>query len=121
MIKRLFATFGQYRPEADGAPRRWGLAGLRQAFDDWRFGRDIAAIMAAFDRLSDRQLDLIGVSRDSLYNTVEEMILAAERERMLGIEVVALLEAPADVPAEEQEELSRESELTTEKTDLQAA
>ncbi|WP_068110754.1 hypothetical protein [Tropicimonas marinistellae] len=121
MFKRLFSTSGSSRAEADGLPRRWGLTGLRQAYDDWRFGRDIAAIMAVFDRLSDRQLDLIGVSRDSLYNTVEEMILAAERERMLGLEVVALLEAPVDVQPEAQDTLSFESDLPSEKKERQAA
>lgn len=121
MFRNLFSTSGQTRPEADGAARRWGLAALRQAYDDWRLGRDIAAIMAAFDRLSDRQLDLIGVSRGSLYDTVEEMILSAERERMLGEEVLALLEAPVKARGEEQQMLSFEPDLTTEKKHRQVA
>lgn len=121
MIRRLFSASGQSRPAADRPPRRWGLGGLRQAYDDWRFGRDIAVIMSAFDRLSDRQLQLIGVSRDGLYGFVEEMILAAERERLLGVEVIALLEAPVDLAADDQEELSVESELSNDKEDVQAA
>ncbi|RYH07074.1 hypothetical protein [Tropicimonas sp. IMCC6043] len=121
MFRSLLSNSGQSRPEADGAPRRWGLSALRQAYDDWRLGRDIAAIMAAFDRLSNRQLELIGVSRGSLYDTVEDMILAAERERTFGEEVVALLEAPVEARAEAQKMLSFEPELTTDKKDLQVA
>ena len=94
MLRHLFSNFGATRSEMTGAPRKRGLAMFRQAYDDWRFERDIVAIMATLDRLSDRQLHLIGVARDSLFETVEDMVRSAERERLIGRDVIALLDAP---------------------------
>lgn len=92
MFKQLFATFTA--STASGLPRRHGVDTIRQAYDTWRIGRDIDAIEIALDRLSDRQLHLIGLCRDSLSETVEDMIVGAEQDRAIGREVMALLEAP---------------------------
>ncbi|PRY22109.1 hypothetical protein CLV78_10733 [Aliiruegeria haliotis] len=92
MINRLFSIFVAPETAADDQAGRNRLAALRQAYEDWRFGRDFAAIMAAFGRMSDHQLHMIGLSRDTLFETVEDMMLDAERERALGREVAALLE-----------------------------
>ena len=84
MFTRLF---GRAAPSgADDRPS------LRARYDSWRFRRDIAAIMASLDRLSDRRLEMIGLRRDELFEAVSEMIMRAEDERAIGREVIALLE-----------------------------
>lgn len=70
-------------------------ASLREKVDSWRFRRDLAAIMATFDRLSDRRLEMIGLQRDSLFESVSDMMIEAERQRAIGREVVELLENPS--------------------------
>ncbi|MFD0982665.1 hypothetical protein [Tropicimonas aquimaris] len=92
MFKRLFSTFEATGATA-GEPSRPGrMAPLRQSYDDWRFERDFTAVMTALDRLSDRQLHLIGLTRGSLFDAVEEMILDTAQQRALGREVIELLE-----------------------------
>jgi uncharacterized protein YjiS (DUF1127 family) len=76
-----------------------GIAALWQAYEDWRFRRDFTAIISSFNRLSDRQLGLLGLTRNTLFETVEDMILTAERERVIGREVAALLEGPVETSA----------------------
>lgn len=93
MFKRLFSMFGVTWAEDGDPPHRSGRAALRSTYDDWRFERDIAAVMAALDRLSNRQLHMIGLDRDSLFEAVEDMILDAAQQRALGREVLELLEA----------------------------
>lgn len=121
MFKNLLPAFGQAATEGNPVPRSWSVRALRQAYDDWRFGRDIAAIMAAFDRLSNRQLDLVGFKRDRLYDAVEEMILDAERQRALGLEVTALLEAPANTEARDAFANSEPTQIEEPIRDMKAA
>ncbi|ETX14307.1 hypothetical protein OCH239_04065 [Roseivivax halodurans JCM 10272] len=75
-------------------------SGLRERYESWRFRRDLAAIMAALDRLSDRRLEMIGIRRDDLFEAVSDMMMRAEEERAIGREVMALLDTPkAKTPA----------------------
>ncbi|SLN12091.1 hypothetical protein ROJ8625_00312 [Roseivivax jejudonensis] len=69
-------------------------AGLRARYDSWRFRRDIAAITATLDRLSDRRLEMIGMRRDELFEAVSDLMIRAEEERSIGREVMELLEKP---------------------------
>jgi len=77
------------RPTEPGAMSR-ALAATRTAHADWQFERDIAAVMAALGRLSDRRLALIGVRREALFETVAEMITRAEVDRERAAELVSL-------------------------------
>lgn len=70
------------------------LSGLRTRYELWQSGRDLAAIMATLDRLSDRRLAMIGMRRGELFDAVSDLMLRAEEQRALGREVVELLEAP---------------------------
>ncbi|KUF08738.1 hypothetical protein [Pseudoponticoccus marisrubri] len=93
MFKRLFGTAAGTR----AAPGP--VAGLRERVESWRFQRDVAAVTATLDRLSDRQLAMIGMRRGELFEAVSDMMLRAEEERRIGREVVALLERPRAAPA----------------------
>ena len=68
------------------------LAATRAAHAEWRFERDIGAVMAALDRLSDRRLALIGMRRDALFEAVAEMIIRAEVDRQSAAETLSLAE-----------------------------
>ncbi|QIE43111.1 hypothetical protein G5B39_13800 (plasmid) [Rhodobacteraceae bacterium SC52] len=76
---------------------------VRAAYDEWRFSRDITAIMSALDRLSNHQLHLVGIRRDDLFETVAEMMRRAEAQRVVGREVTNMLDRPttATQPAKE--------------------
>lgn len=87
MFTRLF---GSSDTKNSGTDRQ----SLRDRYNSWRFRRDIAAIMATLDRLSDRRLDMIGMRREDLLGAVFDMMERAEEERQIGREVIALLEAP---------------------------
>jgi hypothetical protein len=67
-------------------------AAARAAHAEWRFERDIGAVMAALDRLSDRRLALIGMRRDALFEAVAEMITRAEVDRQAAAETLSLAE-----------------------------
>lgn len=93
MFDRLFRTKAA---EAD-EPR----PSLQEKYESWRFQRDVAAIMATLDRLSDRRLAMIGLHRDTLFETVSDMMVEAERQRQVGHEVLAMLENATDEHAGE--------------------
>ncbi|MCE6949730.1 hypothetical protein LAZ29_02175 [Cereibacter sphaeroides] len=76
MLNRLFAAsaFGTATFARRGNDLGGHLAG-------WRLSRDIAAVMAALDRLSDRRLHLIGLRGDALFAAVSDLVLRAEEKR----------------------------------------
>lgn len=98
-------------------------AGLRQRYESWRFRRDVAAIMATLDRLSDRRLEMIGMRRGELFEAVSDLILRAEEEKAIGREVIRLLEAPKPVHplVTDEKELAETRPLATGEKDLEEA
>jgi hypothetical protein len=61
------------RPEPDTWWRRLKEATVER-YRDWRFDRDIDQIHAALDRLSSRQLEMIGCRRDRLLEDVYRLV-----------------------------------------------
>ena len=96
MFKRLFNTDLAIMPDDVSANQRRGLGSLRKAYDDWRFSNDLAAIVAAFDRLSNRRLHLIGLRREALLDSVADMMVHAEEERVIVREIIAIIDASTD-------------------------
>lgn len=92
MLNRLFSRT-RIEPnetvEEDGASR---LDRLMAAYGEWRITQDIAAIMSALDRLSDRRLAMIGLRRDDLYDAVTGMMEQVREQKRISEEVLALLE-----------------------------
>lgn len=93
MFRTLFSRKTRMQPAADAAP---GRLDFRARYESWRFRRDLAAIMATLDRLSDRRLEMIGMHREDLFDAVSDLMLRAEEQRAIGREVVALLDAPQE-------------------------
>jgi hypothetical protein len=95
MFKKFFSTDLALVP--DGVPTNQDreLGPLQKAFSDWRFGNDVAAIVAALDRLPNHRLYKIGLHREGLVDAVCDMMLNAEKERAVGREVSAILDASA--------------------------
>jgi hypothetical protein len=96
MFKRLFSTDPAMMPDDVSANQGRGPGALRMAYADWRFNNDVAAIVAAFDRLSNRRLHMIGLRREALFDSVGDMMVHAEEERAIGLEIVAIIDASAD-------------------------
>jgi len=96
MSKRLFNTGPAMTPDAVSANQGHGLRALRTAYADWRFGNDLVAIVAAFDRLSNRRLHMIGLRRDSLFDSIGDMMVHAEEERATVREIIAIIDASTD-------------------------
>jgi hypothetical protein len=96
MFKKIFGRNIASVPK-DSTPNHIRDTGtLRKALSDWRFGNDVAAIVAVLDRLPNHRLHLIGLHREGLVDSVCDMMLRAEEDREIGREVVAILDTPAD-------------------------
>lgn len=96
MFKKLFSTDLALMPDGASPNQARGLDALRTAYSDWRFGNDVAAIVVALDRLSNRRLHMIGLRREELVHAVRDMMLSAEEDRAIGREVIAILDASAE-------------------------
>jgi hypothetical protein len=57
---------------------------------------DVSAIVGAFDRLSNRRLNLIGLNRETLFDSVGDMMVHAEEERAIVREIIAIIDASTD-------------------------
>jgi hypothetical protein len=95
MFKRFFSTDLALVPDGVSTKQDRELGPLRKAFSDWRFGNDVAAIVAALDRLPNHRLHKIGLHREGLVDAVCDMMLSAEKDRAIGREVIAILDASA--------------------------
>jgi hypothetical protein len=95
MFKKFFSTDLTLVPDDASTKQDSELGPLRKAFSDWRFGNDVAAIVAALDRLPNHRLHKIGLHRDGLVDAVCDMMLSAEKDRAIGREVIAILDASA--------------------------
>ncbi|KAA9005763.1 hypothetical protein [Histidinibacterium aquaticum] len=69
------------------------IADVRARFEERQMTRDIGGIMGALDRLSDRQLQLIGSHRQELYDFVSDLMDRAAEQRRIGDEIIEILEA----------------------------
>ncbi|MEH6648062.1 hypothetical protein [Sulfitobacter sp.] len=96
MFKKLFSTDRAMTPDNVSANQSRGLGTLQMAYADWRFGNDVAAIVVAFNRLSNRRLHMIGLRRETLFDSVGEMMVHAEEEREIGLEIVAIIDISAN-------------------------
>lgn len=83
------------RPAERGAFART-VDATRAAHADWQFERDVAAVMAALDRLSDRRLALIGMRREALFDAVAEMIARTQADRAATSEILSLADERGD-------------------------
>ena len=68
------------------------LSCLRATRESWRTERDMRAIERALDRLSERQLNMIGMSRNSLTSDVFSLIERAEAGRRFADEVIGIVD-----------------------------
>jgi hypothetical protein len=96
MFKKPFRTDPASVPNDASTNQGRGLGSLRKAYADWRFGNDLAAIVAAFDRLSNRRLNMIGLHREALFDSVGDMMVQAEEERAIVREIIAIIDASTD-------------------------
>ncbi|SIO54730.1 hypothetical protein SAMN05444722_3404 [Rhodovulum sp. ES.010] len=62
------------------------------AYDEWLESRDIVVITAALSRLSDRQLDRIGLNRETLVLDVEKMMEISARNSSIVSEALEIVE-----------------------------
>jgi len=81
------------RIRRDGVLGLWG--GLRQrdpeAYEAWLEERDMIVITATLMRLSERQLDRIGMSRKTLAIDVDDLAARTLRERRIGRDVLEIV------------------------------
>ena len=88
----------------DGAAGLVARARLREAdaYEDWCEERDIVAVIATLRRLSERQLDRIGMSHATLALDVEDLVARAAREREITGEMLTVVgETPSRMMAAE--------------------
>jgi hypothetical protein len=78
----------------DGMISLWGRLRYRQpeAYDAWLQERDMTIITATLMRLSERQLNRLGLSRATLALDVEDLALRARREAEIVHEVLELMQ-----------------------------
>ena len=81
----------------DGLISLWGRLRYRQpdAYHAWLEERDMTIITATLMRLSERQLNRLGLSRGTLALDVEDLALRARRETEIAREVLELVEDEA--------------------------
>ncbi len=86
---------------APNAPTRLGalLRGWLEAYGEWREYRDYDAIGAAFAKLSERQLNQLGMSRATLSIDLTDLMARADESRAHAAEIAALLDGRAPFAA----------------------
>ena len=88
----------------DGAVGLLARTRLREAhaYEAWSEERDVIAVIATLRRLSERQLDRIGMSHATLALDVEDLVARATREREITSEILRVVDsAPAPMMAAE--------------------
>lgn len=100
MLKPLASTPACRLPVApEGLPPIGFWSSLRDAYEFWREDRDVQAIERALGQLSERQLNLIGMSHTSLRSDVATLIDRAEEGRAIVDDVLRLVDhSPSRVP-----------------------
>jgi uncharacterized protein YjiS (DUF1127 family) len=86
----VLASSIAHRLPASWPSGRW--SGLRGAWLVWRRERDVRAIEQALGRLSDRQLALVGMSRDTIESDVSDLIDRTEAGRTIANDVLRLVD-----------------------------
>jgi hypothetical protein len=83
---------------ADGPTALWARMRLREQaeYQDWLEERDIVMVIAALRRLSERQLERIGMSHRTLALDIDDLAKRARREREIGNDVLELVEERND-------------------------
>lgn len=81
------------RRRKDGLIGLWGRLRHRDesSYETWLEERDMTIITATLMRLSERQLNRIGLSRSTLALDVEDLALRAQRHEAIGHEVLELV------------------------------
>lgn len=81
----------------DGLISLWGRLRYRQpeAYDTWLQERDMTIITATLMRLSERQLNRLGMSHKTLALDVEDLALRAQRDARISKEVLELVQDDA--------------------------
>ncbi|TCO74270.1 DUF1127 domain-containing protein [Rhodovulum euryhalinum] len=74
----------------------------QDAYNEWLEARDTVSITAALSRLSDRQLDRIGLNRETLVLAVEGMMEANTRNGAIFREALEIVE-PSEARKERRE------------------
>jgi hypothetical protein len=82
----------------DGPAALWARTRLREQgeYEEWLEERDIICVIAALRRLSERQLNRLGMSHRTLALDVEDLIARAEADRLVGREVLELVSGDGD-------------------------
>lgn len=96
MFKKFFSTDRALMSDDAITNQGSGLRNLRVAYSEWRSEKDIGAIAAALNRLSNRRLQMIGLRRERLRDTVRDMMVYAEEDRAAVRELIAIIDASAD-------------------------
>lgn len=96
MFKKFVSTNRALMSAGENTNEDSGLRGLRVAYSEWRSEKDIGAITAALNRLSTRRLQMIGLRRERLRDTVRDMMVGAEEDRAVVKELIAIIDASAD-------------------------
>lgn len=78
----------------DGATALVARLRLRQkeTYEEWLEERDIIMVIAALRRLSERQLERIGMSHKTLALDVEDLVERAARDRQIARDVLELVD-----------------------------
>jgi hypothetical protein len=78
----------------DGLISLWGRLRYRElaAYDAWLQERDMTIITATLMRLSERQLNRLGLSHSTLALDVEDLALRAQREAAIVQDVLELVQ-----------------------------
>ncbi|MGY6696322.1 MAG: hypothetical protein ACXIUW_09915 [Roseinatronobacter sp.] len=87
----------------DAKSRKDGLIGLwgrmfhrdPEDYEAWLEERDMTIITATLMRLSERQLNRLGMSHSTLVLDVEDLALRAERDAQIASDVLSLVEDEA--------------------------
>lgn len=91
----------------DGLIGLWGRLFHRDPidYDAWLHERDMTVITATLMRLSERQLNRLGMSRTTLALDVEDLALRAEREAQITSDLLAIVD---EDPANERHAIAAE-------------
>ena len=90
------ATFSAALSATGSAAGNLGPVSAKVA--DWRRDRDMGTIIAAFYRLSDRHLSMIGINdREEIYYHVAEMMAQSEERKQIAKDVARILDETPEV------------------------